>query len=101
MFSLWCHQIASSSIEVWPLLPARACVCVCVVGEEIAIADPNLEALNTRAAEIWEQPVVSGIHPIAATRQNEGPHAYTREFMALEACLASECLLGCMNSMRE
>eukprot|EP00927_Polykrikos_kofoidii_P041062 TRINITY_DN34993_c0_g1_i1.p1 TRINITY_DN34993_c0_g1~~TRINITY_DN34993_c0_g1_i1.p1 ORF type:complete len:1124 (+),score=191.28 TRINITY_DN34993_c0_g1_i1:97-3372(+) len=37
--------------------------------------------------ETWQRPVVSGIHPIAATRQNEGPHAYTREFMTLQAVL--------------
>lgn len=37
--------------------------------------------------EIWEKPVTSGIHPMAATRQNEGPHAYTREFMTLQAVL--------------
>lgn len=37
--------------------------------------------------ETWEAPVRSGIHPIAATRQNEGPHAYTREFMTLQAVL--------------
>lgn len=37
--------------------------------------------------EIWERPVQSHLHPIAATRQNEGPHAYTREFMALQAAL--------------
>jgi len=37
--------------------------------------------------EIWERPVQSQLHPIAATRQNEGPHAYTREFMALQAAL--------------
>lgn len=39
--------------------------------------------------EAWEGPVKSGIHPLAATRQNEGPHAYAREFMTLHAVLGS------------
>eukprot|EP00928_Gymnodinium_smaydae_P041963 TRINITY_DN28335_c0_g1_i1.p1 TRINITY_DN28335_c0_g1~~TRINITY_DN28335_c0_g1_i1.p1 ORF type:complete len:1027 (+),score=207.84 TRINITY_DN28335_c0_g1_i1:81-3083(+) len=39
--------------------------------------------------DIWVHPVVSGIHPIAATRQNEGPHAYTREFMTLQSVLCN------------
>lgn len=39
--------------------------------------------------EAREAPVKSGIHPLAATRQNEGPRAYTREFMTLEAVLAN------------
>jgi len=47
--------------------------------------EPPLEG----ARELWEAPVKSGIHPIAATRQNEGPHAYTREFMSLQAALCS------------
>eukprot|EP00929_Paragymnodinium_shiwhaense_P107097 TRINITY_DN73133_c0_g1_i1.p1 TRINITY_DN73133_c0_g1~~TRINITY_DN73133_c0_g1_i1.p1 ORF type:complete len:1034 (-),score=206.45 TRINITY_DN73133_c0_g1_i1:85-3186(-) len=34
-----------------------------------------------------QPPVVSSLHPIAATRQNEGPHAYAREFMTLQAVL--------------
>lgn len=37
--------------------------------------------------EIWVAPVQSGIHPMAATRQNENGHAYTREFMTLQAVL--------------
>lgn len=42
--------------------------------------------------ENWVSPVKSGLHPIAATRQNEGPHAYTREFMTLQAvmCMAPQ-----------
>jgi len=39
--------------------------------------------------ETWDGPVQSGIHPIAATRQNEGSHAYTREFMTLQSVLCS------------
>mmetsp|Transcript_77 Transcript_77/g.288 ORF Transcript_77/g.288 Transcript_77/m.288 type:complete len:820 (+) Transcript_77:3-2462(+) len=45
------------------------------------------EPLYLDAPETWVAPVKSGIHPIAATRQNEGPHAYTREFMTLQAVL--------------
>lgn len=37
----------------------------------------------------FQVPVRSGIHPIAATRQNEGSHAYAREFMTLHAVLGS------------
>lgn len=57
----------------------------------LAQAAGSAEALPPEALaeekEAWEAPVKSGLHPIAATRQNEGPHAYTREFMTLQAVL--------------
>merc|ERR1712232_261194 len=58
----------------------------------LARVAPTEEALTLSrhgTKEIWEKPVQSGIHPIAATRQNEGPHAYTREMMTLQAVLCT------------
>jgi len=46
-----------------------------------------LESTGGFDSQEWEAPVTSGIHPMAATRQNEGSHAYTREFMTLHAVL--------------
>jgi len=56
------------------------------------------------AQESWVSPVKSGLHPIAATRQNEGPHAYTREFMTLQAvmCMAPQGDVNkCMTAVEE
>ncbi|CAJ1352071.1 unnamed protein product [Effrenium voratum] len=58
------------------------------LGEECGLLQEASELLasNDEFAE-WQAPVTSGIHPMAATRQNEGAHAYTREFMTLHAVL--------------
>merc|ERR1711865_922737 len=63
--------------RAWSVVSARLLAQVAPVGT----------ALPPPFKELWEKPVVSGIHPLAATRQNEGPHAYTREFMTLQAVL--------------
>lgn len=54
---------------------------------ELQEAFEILESTGGVDSQEWEAPVVSGIHPMAATRQNEGSHAYTREFMTLHAVL--------------
>ena len=54
---------------------------------ELQEASEILESTGGVDSQEWEAPVVSGIHPMAATRQNEGSHAYTREFMTLHAVL--------------
>jgi len=59
-----------------------------------AAAAAGADGSGTAAAaatfvESWQAPVKSGMHPMAATRQNEGPHAYTREFMTLQAVLCT------------
>lgn len=53
----------------------------------LATGTAQVDDLPIESGEMWQAPVKSGIHPIAATRQNEGPHAYTREFMTLQAVL--------------
>lgn len=62
-----------------------------IVSEALLSRLSNGSALleHTEWKEEWGGPVVSGIHPIAATRQNEGSHAYTREFMTLQSVLCS------------
>lgn len=72
------HQLRASGQRCWSAVSDSLLARLAPVN-----SFDNTEQKN----ETWERPVKSGIHPIAATRQNEGPHAYTREFMTLQAVL--------------
>lgn len=89
---MWKRELPGESVR-W-LLEMRASDpgCWSVVAERLlARLAPELAEASSAAgrAETWARPVTSGIHPIAATRQNEGPHAYTREFMTLQSVLCT------------
>ena len=56
-------------------------------------------SLHKSKHEEWEAPVTSGIHPMAATRQNEGSHAYTRVSWLSRQCCWSR--VGCMFYKRD
>lgn len=81
----------------WSVVSARLMSKVAPPEEALALSRQGTK-------EIWEKPVQSGIHPIAATRQNEGPHAYTREMMTLQAVLCNapeDDVDGCMAAVEQ
>jgi catechol O-methyltransferase len=81
-----------AALRVLAQLRSSGSRCFSSVSETIAkriAPEGAFENLTLEREEGWERPVTSGIHPIAATRQNEGDHAYSREFMTLQAVLAA------------
>ncbi|CAK9098902.1 unnamed protein product [Durusdinium trenchii] len=79
--------LKESSPHSWSVVSS---LLVARLGTELGALAEASELLGGDGAALdaaWEAPVLSGIHPMAATRQNEGAHAYTREFMTLHAVL--------------
>eukprot|EP00931_Biecheleriopsis_adriatica_P119154 TRINITY_DN94417_c0_g1_i1.p1 TRINITY_DN94417_c0_g1~~TRINITY_DN94417_c0_g1_i1.p1 ORF type:complete len:964 (+),score=198.92 TRINITY_DN94417_c0_g1_i1:84-2975(+) len=81
------RALRSSNPKRWSVVSAA--LVARLAGESGALEEAAMMLAETGGSDSgeWEAPVKSGIHPMAATRQNEGGHAYTREFMTLQAVL--------------
>eukprot|EP00933_Yihiella_yeosuensis_P059045 TRINITY_DN5994_c1_g1_i9.p1 TRINITY_DN5994_c1_g1~~TRINITY_DN5994_c1_g1_i9.p1 ORF type:complete len:739 (-),score=109.18 TRINITY_DN5994_c1_g1_i9:93-2225(-) len=81
------RSLKKSHPRRWSVVSAKL---MARLSKQCGIMDEDIAAaIADEGGESWAHPVKSGIHPMAATRQNEGAHAYTREFMTLQAVLCN------------